>query len=40
MMAYLTLCVIVFFGLMFVQIPALYELFNIRACRVSPLWTF
>jgi len=40
MMAYLVLCVIVFFGLMFVQIPVLYEWFNVPACPVSPLWSF
>ncbi len=39
-MVYLAVCVAAFFGLMFVHIPALYELFNVQASPVSPLWKF
>jgi len=38
LMLYLALCLVTFFGLMFVEIPALYELFNIRPSGISPLW--
>ncbi len=40
LMLYLVLCVAVFFGLMFVEIPALYALFNVQPSPVSPLWKF
>jgi decaprenyl-phosphate phosphoribosyltransferase len=40
LMIYLVVCLVVFFGLMFVQIPALYDLFNVAECPVSPLWEF
>lgn len=40
LMAYLLLCVVAFFVLMLVQIPALYELFNVRPSEISPLWKF
>lgn len=38
LMAYLSLCLIAFFGLMFVHIPALYEFFNVQPSPVNPLW--
>jgi decaprenyl-phosphate phosphoribosyltransferase len=38
LMLYLVICVAAFVGLMFVQIPALYDLFNIPASEVPPLW--
>lgn len=38
LMAYLAVCVFVFVGLMFVEIPVLYELFNVNPSPVSPLW--
>jgi 4-hydroxybenzoate polyprenyltransferase len=38
LMAYLVLCAIVFVALMFVRIPALYELFNVSPSEVAPLW--
>ncbi len=40
LMIYLVLCVLAFFGLMFVHIPALYDLFNVPPSAVSPLWKF
>ena len=40
LMIYLLICVLVFVGLMFVEIPALYEIFNIESSRVPALWTF
>lgn len=40
LMAYLALCVVAFFALMLVQIPALYEFFNVQPSGVSPLWRF
>ena len=36
---YVGLCTLVFLLLMFVEIPFLYELFNIKAAPISPLWT-
>ena len=38
LMAYLVVCVAAFVGLMFVDIPALYDLFNVPPSRVAPLW--
>lgn len=38
LVAYLLLCVVAFFGLMFVHIPALYEFFNVQPSPVNPLW--
>ena len=38
LMVYLLVCVAAFLVLMFVQIPLLYELFNVRPSSVSPLW--
>ncbi|MCA9050758.1 MAG: UbiA prenyltransferase family protein [Planctomycetaceae bacterium] len=38
LMAYLVICVVSFLGLMFVQIPALYEVFNVEPSSVPPLW--
>jgi 4-hydroxybenzoate polyprenyltransferase len=40
LMLYLVICVLVFLALMFVQIPALYDLFNVQSSPVSPLWRF
>jgi 4-hydroxybenzoate polyprenyltransferase len=40
LMAYLMLCLAVFVGLMFVRIPMLYDLFNVKASGVPPLWEF
>jgi 4-hydroxybenzoate polyprenyltransferase len=40
LMVYLVLCVLAFFGLMFVQIPVLYDLFNVPPSAVPPLWKF
>ena len=40
LMAYLAICLVIFFALMFVQIPVLYDLFNVRPSPVSPLWKF
>jgi 4-hydroxybenzoate polyprenyltransferase len=37
---YLAACVVAFVGLMFVQIPFLYELFNVTPSQVPPLWQF
>lgn len=38
LMLYLALCTIVFVGLMFVEIPSLYDIFNIASSRVPALW--
>ena len=38
LMVYLVVCVVAFIGLMFVQIPAMYELFNVNPSPVAPLW--
>jgi 4-hydroxybenzoate polyprenyltransferase len=40
LMAYLALCVAAFFVLMLVNVPALYDLFNVQPSNVSPLWKF
>ena len=39
LMFYLAICVTVFVGLMFVEIPALYDLFNIDSSRFPALWS-
>jgi len=38
LMAYMCLCIVVFFGLMFVNIPVLYDLFHVTQSPISPLW--
>jgi 4-hydroxybenzoate polyprenyltransferase len=38
LMAYMFFCILVFFGLMFVNIPVLYELFHVTQSPISPLW--
>jgi 4-hydroxybenzoate polyprenyltransferase len=38
LMIYMFLCILVFFGLMFVDIPALYDLFHVKQSPISPLW--
>lgn len=38
LMIYLAICVLAFVGLMFVQIPALYDMFNVQPSPVAPLW--
>jgi 4-hydroxybenzoate polyprenyltransferase len=40
LMAFLAVCVLAFFGLMFVQIPVLYSWFNVQMSPVNPLWKF
>jgi hypothetical protein len=40
LMAYLAVCVFAFVALMFVQIPALYNLFNVVPSGTAPLWKF
>jgi 4-hydroxybenzoate polyprenyltransferase len=40
LMAYLILCVVAFVGLMFVHVPALYAVFNVKESQVNPLWKF
>lgn len=40
LMAYLVLCVAAFGVLMFVRIPPLYRVFNVRPSQVAPLWKF
>jgi len=39
LMIYLGICLFAFAGLMFVQVPALYGLFNVQASPIPPLWT-
>jgi hypothetical protein len=39
LMIYLIICAVVFFGLMFTNIPTMYELFNVEQTTISPLWT-
>jgi 4-hydroxybenzoate polyprenyltransferase len=36
---YMVLCTVVFVLLMFTSIPGLYDLFNVNAVRMDPLWT-
>ena len=38
LMVYLVVCVTSFIGLMFVEIPLLYEVFNVESSNVPPLW--
>jgi decaprenyl-phosphate phosphoribosyltransferase len=38
LLAYVVLCVVVFVGLMFVQIPVLYTWFNVSSTSLAPLW--
>jgi 4-hydroxybenzoate polyprenyltransferase len=40
LMLYLALCTLAFFVLMFVQIPALYDFFNVQRSPINPLWKF
>ena len=40
LMAYLAVCVLAFTGLMFVEIPALYQLFNVVPAATPSLWKF
>jgi 4-hydroxybenzoate polyprenyltransferase len=40
LVAYLAFCVIVFIALMYVSVPALYDLFNVTPSQVQALWTF
>lgn len=40
LMVYLTLCLALFVGLMFVSIPRLYDVFNVTPSQVQALWTF
>jgi decaprenyl-phosphate phosphoribosyltransferase len=40
LMTYLVACVAAFLGLMFLRIPALYDLFNVQPSPVAPLWRF
>ncbi len=40
LMAYLAVCVLAFAGLMFVEIPALYTLFNVVPSAAPALWKF
>lgn len=38
LMVYLVVCLVAFVGLMFVQIPSLYQWFNVLPSPVTPLW--
>jgi decaprenyl-phosphate phosphoribosyltransferase len=38
LMVFMFLCILVFLGLMFVNIPVLYELFHVTQSPISPLW--
>jgi len=38
-MLYLVLSVLVFVLLMYIRVPAFYNLFNVEASRIDPLWT-
>ena len=38
LMAYLVVCLVLFVAIMFVQIPWLYQLFNVQPSPVPPLW--
>jgi 4-hydroxybenzoate polyprenyltransferase len=40
LMLYLVVCVVAFAILMFVQIPVLYDLFNVTPAKTPPLWKF
>jgi decaprenyl-phosphate phosphoribosyltransferase len=39
LMIYLAICVVAFFGLLFVEVPVLYEWFNVAPSRVKVLWS-
>ncbi|HBJ36593.1 MAG TPA: prenyltransferase [Planctomycetaceae bacterium] len=39
LMIYLAVTVVIFFGLLFVEVPALYELFNVTPSQLKSLWT-
>jgi len=39
-MAYLAVCMLAFVGLMFVEIPGLYALFNVVPSAAPALWKF
>ena len=38
LMAYLVLCLVLFVAIMFIQIPWLYQFFNVQPSPVPPLW--
>jgi hypothetical protein len=40
LMIYLSVCVVVFLGLMFVDIPGLYDVFNVTPSQMKSLWKF
>jgi 4-hydroxybenzoate polyprenyltransferase len=40
LIAYMVVCLVVFLLLMLVNIPALYDLMNVPASRINPLWKF
>jgi 4-hydroxybenzoate polyprenyltransferase len=40
LMIYLGLCVLTFFGLMFIRIPVLYDWFHVAPSATPPLWKF
>ncbi len=40
LVAYLSLCLALFVGLMFVSVPRLYDIFNVTPSQVQALWTF
>ncbi len=40
LMVYLIVCVLALVGLMFVHIPAMYDLFHVQPAQVAPLWKF
>ncbi len=40
LMIYLSICVVAFLGLMFVDIPALYDVFNVTPSQMRSLWKF
>ena len=40
LMLYLTFCVVLFIGLLFVNVPALYEWLNVEPSQLPVLWEF
>jgi hypothetical protein len=38
LMSYLAVCLVAFIAVMFVEIPWLYEVFNVEPSRVTALW--
>ena len=40
LMCYLLVCMIAFLGLMLIEIPALYDVFNVESSRLPALWRF